>query len=142
MEGYEWFYANKRNQFWSILESVYTVRLPSVKEKQELFTHLKLAITDIILSCERKSNNNLDMNLTNIVYNTKAITDIILNNKIKAIFFTSRFTEKLFKRQFKTIIRRYPDIDLITLPSPSPRYAAVSKLRKIGRYRNLLPKLD
>lgn len=142
IEGYDWFYSNKRSQFWSILEAVYNVKLPTKQEKQELFTKLGMAITDIILSCERKSNSNLDMNLINIVYNTQAITDIIRENNIKAIYFSSRFTENLFKKQFRSLIQQYPKVDLVTLPSPSPRYALISKLQKMKRYKNLLPKLS
>ena len=141
VEGYDWFFANKRNQFWPILEEVYSIKLPTKKEKQELFIRLGMAITDIILSCERKANNNLDMNLTNIVYNTQAITDIFQKNKIETVFFSSRFTEKLFKRQFKGIISKHSEVELITLPSPSPRYARISKAEKVLKYKELLPKL-
>ncbi len=141
VEGYDWFYANKRNQFWPILEAVYNINLPTKKEKQELFTRLGMAITDIILSCERRSNNNLDTNLINIVYNTQAIDDIIQSNKIKTIYFSSRFAEKLFKKEFKTFAQLRPKTSLVTLPSPSPRYATMSKYQKVEKYKKLLPKL-
>src|SRR3989344_1823075 len=100
-ESYDWFYTTKRNQFWPILEGVYNRKFQNKKDKQELFTRLKIAITDIILQCERKANNNLDMNLTNIVFNTNAIYKILHENKIESIFFSSRFVEKLFKKHFK-----------------------------------------
>lgn len=138
---YDWFYGTKRNQFWPIFEVVYGIKLQNKAEKQELFARLGIAITDIILQCERKVNNNLDMNLTNIVYNTKAITAIFQKNKIKTVFFSSRFVEHLFKKQFKEIIKLYPEINMITLPSPSPRYARMSKAEKILKYKELLPKL-
>lgn len=141
IEGYDWFYANKRNQFWSILEVVYITKLPTKKEKQELFTRLKMAITDIILSCERRSNSNLDTNLINTVYNTRAINKIIRNNKIKTIYFSSRFAEELFRKQFSTLTQLYPKILLVTLPSPSPRYATMSKSQKVEKYKSLLPRL-
>lgn len=140
-QTYDWFYGTKRNQFWPILEEVYELKLPSKNEKQELFTKLGLAITDIIFSCERKANNNTDSNLINIVFNTEAIINILRNNKIKTIYFSSRFAGHLFAKQFKHLIKQYPEIKLITLPSPSPRYAAMSKSEKITRYKELLPKL-
>jgi hypoxanthine-DNA glycosylase len=139
-DSYDWFYSNKRNLFWPIIQEVYGTRLQNKKEKQELFTHLGIAMADIILSCERKSNSNLDMNLTNIVLNKK-VEDIFDNNKIKKIFFSSRFVEKLFKRHFKGLILKYSDVELTTLPSPSPRYAAMSKSEKVARYKKLLPRL-
>src|SRR3989304_6979859 len=89
-EGYDWFYSNKRNQFWPILEEVYEIKLSTKPEKQKLLSKLETAIADIILSCERKFNSNLDMNLTNIIYNTEAINKILRENKIETIYFTSR----------------------------------------------------
>lgn len=138
--GYDWFYGNKRNQFWPIMEKVYGIGLQSKKEKQELFTRLRMAIADVILSCERKVNNNLDINLTNMVFNTEAIINVLEKNKIKSIFFSSRFAEHLFKRQFKNVVQLHPEIELVTLPSPSPRYAAMSKSEKVARYKELLPR--
>ena len=140
--NYDWFYANGRNQFWWIMENVYDLDLSTKAKKQELFTDLGMAITDIILACERRSNNNLDMNLINIVFNTEAIEKVIKENKLKVIYFSSRFAEKLFKKNFKKIILEHPEICLVTLPSPSPRYAAMSKAEKIKKYKELLPRLN
>jgi hypoxanthine-DNA glycosylase len=137
----EWFYGTKRSQFWPIMEAVFGLELKTKAAKQKMLRDLRMAITDIILSCERRNDSNLDMNLANIIFNTKAITDIMMENKIEAIFFSSRFVETLFKRNFKNLIAAYPDIRLVTLPSPSPRYAAMTRAEKIARYRELLPKL-
>lgn len=139
--GYDWFYGTKRNQFWPIMEEVYGLSLKTKTEKQNLFTKLGIAITDIILSCERKSNNNLDMNLTNIVFNTQAVIDVLDKNRVKTIFFSSRFVEKLFKKHLKNILPQYSEIKLVALPSPSPRYVAITKEEKIKRYKSILPKL-
>lgn len=38
--------------------------------------------------------------------------------------------ENRFKKVFKDIINRHPSINLVTLPSPSPRYAQLSKEQK------------
>ena len=138
---YNWFFANGRNQFWPIMEKVYNLDLSTKDKRQALFTRLRMAIADIILSCERKSNSNLDMNLTNMVFNTEAIENVIKENNIKAIYFSSRFAEKLYRKSFKQLVFAFPEIQLITLPSPSPRYAAMTKAEKIERYKELLPKL-
>lgn len=141
-EGYDWFYGNKRNQLWPIMEEVYGVKLDTKARRQRLFQRLGMAVTDIILSCERKNNSNLDTNLTNIVYNTKAVKSILQKNKIKAIFFSSRFAERLFRRQFKDVIQQFPQTKLVILPSPSPRYAVMSIVEKISWYKELLPELN
>jgi len=139
---YEWFYANGRNHFWLIMEEVYGLELKTKSTQKELFVHLKMALADIILSCERMKNSSLDVNLFNITYNTKVINDIIKQKKVEKIFFTSRFVENLFRRQFRDIVLEYSEIELICLPSPSPRYATMTKQAKIKRYKVLLPKLE
>jgi hypoxanthine-DNA glycosylase len=138
--GYDWFYGTRRNLFWPILQEVYGISLKTKEEKQALFNQVGIAITDIILSCERRSNSNLDMNLINIVLNPE-VANILKNKSIKKVFFSSRFVEKLFRKHFKDLIGMYPDIELITLPSPSPRYAAMSRSEKVSFYKKLLPKL-
>jgi hypoxanthine-DNA glycosylase len=140
-DSYDWFYGTKRNQFWPILEEVYGIELRDKLSKQELLTKLGIAMADIIYQCERKEGNNSDVNLVNKVYNKKAIAEILDNNQIDKIFFTSRDVEKSFKKFFKYIIDRHAAIELITLPSPSPRYVLIKKEQKISRYKVLFPKV-
>ena len=132
-----WFYVTKVNQFWPILEQVYNTDLRTREQKKSLFEKLGLAITDMIYQCERRKVSNLDNNLINIVYNTKAIEEILAKHNIKIIYFSSRFAEKLFNKIFGQTI----DIKQVVLPSPSPRYAAMSKAQKIARYKEVLPVL-
>ncbi len=138
---YDWFYVTKRNQFWPIIEEVYGIKLPDKQSKQKLFSDLRIAITDIIYQCERRDGNSLDANLINFVYNTPAISKILKENKIEKIYFSSRFVEKEFKKRFKDLTSKFSEIELVTLPSPSPRYAAMSREEKIRRYREIFPKL-
>lgn len=140
--SYDWFFTSKRNQFWIIMTEVYGIKLTNKQEKENLFANLKMAITDVILQCERSQNSNADNNLINLVFNIKTINKIILENKIETIFFSSRMAEKLFKKNFKEIIMKFPEINLVTLPSSSPRYAAMTKLEKIRHYKELLPNLS
>ena len=99
-----------------------------------------MAITDVIWSCERSEGTNADNNLIDIEFNTEAIKEIIEKNKIKKIFFSSRGAEKLFKKEWKELVAKHPEIELVTLPSSSPRYAAMAKSEKIKRYKELLPR--
>ncbi len=138
---YHWFYTNGRNKFWPILEKVYDIELKTLSQKQDLFEKLNLALGDIIYQCERVRNSNLDMNLINIVYNTAATEQLLTSHKIEKFFFSSRFVETKFRQVFKTSITKYPTIELITLPSPSTRFAAMKLSEKISRYKDLLPKV-
>lgn len=138
---YAWFYANGRNQFWPIMSEVYNRTFDTKEQQQQLFIQLEIALTDIIYSCERKNNSNLDINLFNIVYNTHGITSIITNNPIQKIFFTSKYVESMFRKQFKDLLEKYKTIELVGIPSSSPRYAMMTKQEKVKRYKELLPKL-
>jgi len=138
---YDWYYSNGRNQFWPMLEEVYKIKLRDKKTQQNLFRKLSIAIADIIYQCKRQKKSSLDVHLTSFVYNTIPITKILQKNLLKKIFFTSRFVEKEYKKHFKDLIDKYPDIELITLPSPSPRYASMKKEEKIKIYTTVLPKL-
>jgi len=136
---YDWFYASKRNQFWPIIEKVYNIDLHNKSSKVKLYENLSIGIADIIYQCERRNGSSLDNNLVNIVYNPEL--ERILQCKLKSIFFTSRFVEKLYRKAFKKLIEEFTTVELITLPSPSPRYAAMSKEEKISKYKELLPEL-
>lgn len=140
-KDYVWFYSNGgKNYFWPILAEVYKTPLKTRLEMQRLLTKLKIALADIIYQCERKKVSNLDVHLTNIVYAANDITNILKSNKIKKIFFTSRFVEHKFKTNFKKLIAQYPETELIILPSPSPRYVQMTKAQKLAKYKELLPR--
>ena len=129
-----WFYGAKRNRFWHILSKVYGTTLDSKLEKQQIFEKYGIAITDILLEVRRKNNSNLDENLEIEKYNELAIKEILNLNQISAIFFTSRFVEKHFKKLFPNVsVGEY-------LPSPSPRFARMTFNEKVTFYKMKLPK--
>jgi len=139
--SFDWYYGSRRNQFWPILRTVYRTNLETKAEKTALFDALHMAITDIILKCERKANSNLDTNLSKIVYNKRAIRKILSENEIRTIYFTSKYVESTFKKIFRFEGLDHSDINQLSLPSPSPRYASMSLHEKIRVYSKLLPKL-
>lgn len=131
----DWYYGAKRNQFWKIISSVYNIELKSKADKQELFRKAGIGITDIILKVRRKDNGNLDTNLEIVEDNHIVIKSILEKNNIKAVYFTSKYVEKLF-------LNLFPEIkNTEYLPSPSPRYARMSKEEKISFYKIKLPSL-
>lgn len=133
--GDQWFYGARRNQFWNILEEVYGRELRNRTEKEALFTELRMGITDVIKSAVRLQNTNLDQNLDIIEYNHERIGAILKKKTLKKVFFTSRFVEKVFKKAFP----QYPHTEV--LPSPSPRYATLSRAQKVVLYKEKLPGL-
>jgi hypoxanthine-DNA glycosylase len=138
---YDWYYSNGRNQFWPILEEIYSIELKNKEAQRALFNKLAIAVADIIYQCERIENNSSDTSLANFVYNTSPITRVLQENPIEKILFTSRFVEKEYKKNFKDLVEGFPSIELVTLPSPSPRYATMRKDEKVVRYAEILPRL-
>ena len=129
----KWFYGTRRNQFWDIISSVYNAELKTAKDKKELFNKAGIAIADIFLSIKRKGEDNSDTSLEVIAYNDKAIKKILANTSFQHIFFTSKFVEKHFLKIFPVTKNGE------CLPSPSPRYARMSKQEKIAYYKKKLP---
>ncbi|MGF7230708.1 uracil-DNA glycosylase family protein [Arachidicoccus sp.] len=129
----KWFYSAPRNQFWKIIEGVYEKHLTTTKEKQELFSSMGIGMADIILKAKRKNNTNLDQNLEIIEFNDIALSKILQQYPQIKVFFTSHFVEKHFKKLFPSFK------NIACLPSPSPRFATMSLINKIARYKELLP---
>ncbi len=132
----DWFYGAKRNQFWKLLENVYNIELKTKDDKKNLFNKAKIGITDIIESCKRKENSNSDSNLINKTYNSK-LAEIIETNPIDKILFTSKGVKNEFCQHFTVP----ENVNLITLPSPSPIYRRMSFEGKAEKYKIYFPKL-
>ena len=131
----DWYYNSKRNQFWKILEMVYEQELSTPAAKINLFVNNRIAVTDIIASCERRNHSNSDQNLINKQYNQQGISSILEGNPVSQVLFTSKSVYREFIRHFD-----FPkDIRLIALPSPSPRYARLSLVQKSEIYKKHLP---
>ena len=137
----EWYYGTKRGQFWDVVRKVYGKKLENLSEKQKLFSHLNIAVSDVLFKIQRINKNNSDQNLKVIEYNTKTVERILVHNNIEKIFFSSRNVEKIFKSKFKHLTDG-KKIELITLPSSSPRYARLNLNEKVMLFKKLLPKLE
>ena len=89
------------------------IELKTRTQKENFLTARGIAITDIFKKIRRKEKRNLDKFLTDLEYH-KEIRSIINRYSIKKIFFTSKYVEKHFLKEF-------PEITFgICLPSPSP----------------------
>lgn len=132
----EWFYCGSgKSAFWGIMEMVYACNLPTGDRtsKEELLSKYGIAITDIALEIERKKPDCLDNNLKILAYQTEAIQEILENNPIEKIFFTSRFVEKAY---IKHIQPKGSKAALIYLISPSP--AADMGLRTSAEFKDFI----
>jgi G:T/U-mismatch repair DNA glycosylase len=106
--------------------------------KQELFHALGIAVGDIIRSCRRLNNSNLDSNLVDKEYNFEVIRRIIDENEISKVMFTSAGVRKEFASAFRALWLAQIRSTFVVLPSPSPRFA-MPLSEKIEAYRAIFP---
>jgi hypoxanthine-DNA glycosylase len=127
------YYAHPQNQFWKILAAVYDEVTPtSIQEKSSFLTKHKIALWDMVQSCERE--NSLDSNLKNIKVND--IEGFLKEHPtIKKVCFTGKTSQKLYDKNFSHL-----SIPTHYLPSSSPAYRAMKFDEKVEVYRSVLSK--
>lgn len=113
------FYHHPQNRFWKVLSLVYDVPMPaSIDEKRQMLLHLRLALWDVIYSCEVTGSS--DSSIRNAIPNDLSV---ILNTAdIRQIVCNGNTAYKLYMKHI------YPDtgIEAIKLPSTSPANASYS----------------
>ncbi|WP_300368718.1 DNA-deoxyinosine glycosylase [Hydrogenimonas sp.] len=122
------YYAHPRNQFWPLLSSIFNMPAETVEEKRLLLKRNRLALWDVVQSCER--SNSADTGLQHCKPND--IPSLLKTHPhIRVIMFTGKKAYELFRRYF-------PDITLpqIVLPSPSPAYASKRFDEKLDIWRD------
>ena len=125
------YYANKRNQFWAILEIVFSTKLHDKYQKLGFLKKQNIALWDMIKSCKRKnsSDSNLkDITLHNIPYLLSQYPNI------NSIGFSGKKAYELYHNNF------HLDIKTTLLPSPSPAYAKMKLSQKVGKYKEFFDK--
>ena len=113
------FYGHPQNRFWKVLSTVLNQPLPtSIDEKKEFILNNKIALWDVIASCEIKGSS--DSSIKNVVPNN--INEILNNSKVKTIFTNGKLAFNLYNKY----IFEKTNIAAISLPSTSPANAAFS----------------
>ncbi|WP_201353533.1 DNA-deoxyinosine glycosylase [Hydrogenimonas urashimensis] len=124
------YYAHPRNQFWPLLSAIFDMPVATREEKRALLERHKIALWDVVQSCER--TNSADTNLQNCRCND--IEKLLKTHpKIEAVFFTGKKAQQLFKHCFPGLQIRQE-----LLPSPSPAYAAMRFEEKLKRWKEVL----
>lgn len=123
------YYANKQNRFWKIFEIIFNIELNSLNAKLNFLLKNKIALWDVIYSCE--INNSEDSSIKNVFPNN--INKIIRNSKIKHIFVTGKTALRYYNKFFKD-----NNINVTYLPSPSSANASYSLCKLVEIYKVIL----
>lgn len=125
------YYGHPQNRFWKVLGAVFEEPVPgSVKEKKDFLTRHRIALWDVIASCEIAGAG--DQSIRNPVPND---LKLILNNApIKKILITGATAFRLYEKLCRPLI----GIGAIPLPSPSPANCAMPLSVLTERYRTAI----
>lgn len=127
----QFFYGHPQNRFWSVLSEVLGEKLPqSIDEKREMLLKNKIALWDVIKSCEIVGSS--DSSIKSAVPND--ISGILRKSNIKRIFVNGKTAEKYYNRY----ILDSTQIPAKLLPSTSPANAAYSLERLVDEWKIIL----
>ena len=127
------YYANKYNRFWNIINILFKTNLITNKEKEEFLLNNNIALFDVIKECDIKGSS--DSSIKNIKVNN--IEEIIDNTNIKYVFLTGKTSYNLYQKYFSNL-----DIEYYYLPSPSSANASYSLEKLVEYYKIIKEKLD
>ena len=123
------YYANKQNRFWKIFEIIFNIELNSLNAKVNFLLKNKIALWDVVYSCEIKKSS--DSTIKNVTPNN--IDKIIKVSNIKHIFITSKTAYNYYNKFFEDI-----DVKVTYLPSPSSANANYSLDKLVEIYKIIL----
>lgn len=125
------FYGHPQNRFWRLLSALLDAPCPaSVEEKREFLLRNRIALWDVIASCEIEGSS--DSSIRNAVPND--LTPILETADIQAIFCNGSTAYGLYCKHIKNGIGR----EAFRLPSTSPANAAFSMEKLMESWKKVL----
>ncbi|HOG21699.1 MAG TPA: DNA-deoxyinosine glycosylase [Flexilinea sp.] len=126
------FYGHPQNRFWKVISRVLNWKLPeSINEKKEMLISNRIALWDVIASCEITGAD--DGSIRNPKPNP--IEKILLQSEVKAIFSTGKKSFHLYRK----LIYPRTAVPSNYLPSPSPANCRISLDELVRAYDAILP---
>lgn len=120
----KFFYHHPQNRFWKVISAVFNEEVPkTIVEKKELLLRNKIALWDVIESCEIEGSS--DNSIKNVIPND--ISLILGKADIQKIYANGSVAYALYKKYIYEKTGR----EIIRLPSTSPANASYSLERLI-----------
>lgn len=117
------YYANKTNRFWKVLEQIYEEEIID----KEAFCHKHhIALWDVLASCTIHGSS--DASITNVKVNN--ISNLISKTKVQVIFTTGNKASSIYERYLAEI-----QIQHIRLPSTSSANAKMKLNDLVEHYK-------
>ena len=128
------YYANRNNRFWNIMENLFLTKFNSNLEKREFLLDNKIALWDVIKCCEIKGSS--DNSIKNV--NINDINYLIKKSNIKYIFVTGKKALNLYNKYLLNITKK----EAFYLPSPSSANASYNLKDLTEKYKIILDYLN
>ena len=129
------FYGHPQNRFWRVLAALLGTSVPqTVEEKQDFLLAHRIALWDVIASCEIAGSS--DASIRNAVPNN--LTPILETASIRQIFTNGGTAHRLYRKYIFPLTGR----EDIALPSTSPANAARSLDALIDAWQTVREVLD
>ncbi len=124
------FYGHPQNRFWKVVAAVFDQEVPqSIAEKKDFLKQNKIAIWDVIGSCEIRGS--ADSTIKDVMPND--LSQILDAADIRKIFINGKTAEKYYNKYTRDVIGR----EAVCLPSTSPANAAWTLEKLIDAWRAL-----
>lgn len=125
-EGF--YYANKNNRFWKVIEIIFNVNLNTNSEKENFLLKNNIALWDVFASCQIKGSSDSSI----IDGKLNDIETLIKNSNIQVIFCTGKVAFNTLTKNFRT------NIPILYLPSPSSANAGTKIETLVTEYSKIL----
>ena len=126
----KFYYYHPQNRFWKILGNIFDDdNLGTITLKKQFLLNNKIALWDVIASCEIKGSS--DSSITNVEVND--LKKIIDQSQITHIYTNGNLADRLYHRYFDEII----DLPVTKLPSSSPANASYSLTKLISFWKEI-----
>lgn len=125
---HDFFFGGEKNLLWKLIGHAFDRELVTKEQIVQLLETYGIAIGDVIHCCKRKKGSASDADLYEIQWNQQLL-QVIDQNHIEVIYFTSRKVENWFERLFP----ESQHLEKINLISPSAQ-----SLRSLGRNQEYL----
>ena len=128
------YYANPRNQFWTIMGAAIGVELASTYSgRVAQLADYKVALWDVLAAATRSGSMDADISGDAIPNNFPALFHAYPS--IRRIGFNGETAAALYRRHvLPRLSEEHRSVEQLTLPSTSPAHAAMSLQTKIQRW--------
>ena len=125
------YYGHPKNRFWKLLAFLYDTKEPvSIEGKKEFLKERKIALWDVIESCEIAGSS--DSSIERVAIND--VGRILRETKIQAVYANGRKAESLYRKYLEPVT----GIKAAGLPSTSPANASFSLNRLKEQWKRIL----